>query len=145
MAVVDPLRVTHGVEIPASEVAMEFARASGPGGQHVNKTETRVTLRFALARSPSIPRELKERMIERLASRLTKSGEILVTSGSRRDRSQNMDEAWSRLEMILRRAAMVPKPRKKTRPSRGAKERRLSEKRRTAQRKEGRRSPRGDD
>jgi ribosome-associated protein len=146
MAGTDPsIRVAPGIEIPKSEVSQEYSRAGGPGGQHVNKTETRVTLRFDLVRSPSIPESDRARMIARLAPRLSKSGEILVSSDARRDRTRNLETAFLRLGELLRRAWERPKPRKKTRPSRGAKERRLSEKRAVSGRKQGRQKPRADD
>jgi ribosome-associated protein len=136
-----PIHITREVALTAGEVSMEYARASGPGGQHVNKTETRVTLRFRLSDSPSIPDELRQRLMARLRSRLTQSGEILVSCGRHRVRSQNIAEAWERLEALLQHAALVPRARKRTRPSRASKARRLEDKRRTSVKKQKRRSP----
>jgi ribosome-associated protein len=139
------LDITPGIEVPRREVVVEYSRAAGPGGQHVNKTETRVTLRFDLVRSPSIPEADRARMAERLRARLTKSGEILVSSGARRDRTQNLTDAFERLAALLRQAYTKPKKRKKTRPSKGAKERRLQDKRSVAGRKQSRRTPEAGD
>jgi ribosome-associated protein len=139
------LIVARGIEVPREEIEVDYSRSSGPGGQHVNKTETRVTLRFDLAGSPSIPEGEKTRMLSRLKTYATKSGELLVSCEAYRDRTRNLSEAYERLEALLARAYEKPKPRKKTKPSRGAKERRLAEKKRTSTRKEGRKSPRGED
>jgi ribosome-associated protein len=141
----DSLEVARGIEVPRSEIAIEYSRASGPGGQHVNKTETRVTLRFDFLGSRSIPEADKERMAEKLATKLTKAGELLVSCDAYRDRARNLETAYERLEATLARAYERPKPRKKTRPSRGSKERRLDEKKRTGARKQTRKAPRGED
>jgi ribosome-associated protein len=141
----DVIVVAPGVAVPVGEIGVAYSRSGGPGGQHVNKTETRVTLRFDLLRSPSIPDADRTRMKERLRSRLTKGGELLVSADARRDRAQNLDDAFERLGEILRRAYVKPKKRKKTKPSRGAKERRLKDKRATSGRKETRRRPKAED
>lgn len=133
-----PIVLGRGVSIPEDELLVEYSRASGPGGQHVNKTETRVTLRFPLVASRSIPDVAKARMIEKLASRLTKAGEILVSADAHRDRSMNHRDAHARLTALLEKAFVIPRPRKKTRPTRGSTERRLEEKRRTQGKKVGR-------
>jgi ribosome-associated protein len=139
------LVVARGVEIPRSEVEIDFSRSSGPGGQHVNKTETRVTLRFNLAETSALPAADKERMLAKLTARTTKNGEILVSCEAYRDRARNIETAFERLEALLARAYQKPRVRKKTKPSRGAKERRLEEKRRTSSRKTTRKSPRTDE
>lgn len=128
----------RGVAIPPDEVSLEYSRSSGPGGQHVNKTETRVTLRFDLGGSRSIPEADKARMIEKLSRRVTKSGHVLVSCDAERDRSRNTEVAWARLSALLARAFERPKPRTKTKPSRASKERRLEQKRRTSSRKRSR-------
>ncbi|MBI2374552.1 MAG: aminoacyl-tRNA hydrolase [Deltaproteobacteria bacterium] len=135
----ETIRVAPGVEIPVSEVRLEMSRSSGPGGQHVNKTETRVTLRLPLAEVP-LDEYVRARLLERLRPRLTKSGEILVSSGRHREREQNLREAFDRLERLLVAAWHRDPPRKKTRPSRGAKERRLLDKRKVTEKKRSRKS-----
>lgn len=139
------LVIADGIEIPEEELQSEYSRSGGPGGQHVNKTETRVVLRFALAKTTSIPEPDKGRMMLRLATRLTKAGELLVACDKHRVRSDNEREARERLAALLAKAREVPKARVKTRPSRGAKERRLADKRREGGKKQTRRSPQGDD
>jgi ribosome-associated protein len=135
-----PIILARGVEIPIEEIAIEYSRSSGPGGQHVNKTETRVTLRFALTETRAIPEPDKARMLERLSSRITKSCELLVSCDSHRDRPQNVRTAFERLTELLARAYHRPRARKPTRPSRGAKERRLDEKRRLKSKKRDRKT-----
>jgi ribosome-associated protein len=133
----EDVRLKGGHAIPGSEIDVEYARSGGPGGQHVNKTETKVTLRFDLTTS-SLPEEVKEKLRRRLATRLTKSGELLISADAHRERTRNMDDARARFIEILERALIEPKKRKKTKPSRGAKARRLSEKRKTSEKKQGR-------
>jgi ribosome-associated protein len=135
------IHVAPGVEIPAEEIAVEYSRASGPGGQHVNRTSTKVTLRFDVRASPSIPEVDRGRILAKLEPRLTKNGEILVSCDTRRERGRNFLEAWERLGEILRAAYKRERPRKKTAPSRGAKERRLKDKRHAAEKKQGRGRP----
>ena len=134
-----PIYLEDGVEIPPSEIDTEYSRASGPGGQHVNKTETRVTLRLNIAESPSLPEPMRARLLEKLASRLTKNGELLISSDKHRERGRNLADAGDRMQEILAQALVVPKKRKPTKPSRGAKERRLKDKRITSEKKKGRR------
>ena len=134
-----PIYLEGGVEIPASEIDAEYSRASGPGGQHVNKTETRVTLRLNIAESPSLPDTVRARLLEKLASRLTKTGELLISSDKHRERGRNMADAAERMQELLSQALVVPKKRKPTKPSRGAQERRLKDKRITSEKKKGRR------
>jgi ribosome-associated protein len=117
---------------------VETSRSGGPGGQHVNKTETRVTLRFALASSPSLPEEDRLRAVRRLAKRLTRNGELLVSCDRHRERARNLAEAFERLGEILGGALHRPRQRKRTRPPRGAVEERLRAKRRVGHRKQER-------
>jgi ribosome-associated protein len=127
--------VTEDLAIPDEEVAFTTSRSGGPGGQNVNKLETRVTLRFDLAGSSVLSEEQKARLRERLATRITKEGALLVTSQKHRTQAANRDAAAERLAELIREALREEAPRKKTRPSRAAKARRLDEKRRQSQRK----------
>ncbi len=141
----DDLILGRNIRSPVQEVGVEYSRSSGPGGQHVNRTETRVTLRFPLLSSPSIPDRDRQRMAHRLRARLTKSGELLVSCERHRDRRRNQEEALERLQQLLRAAWFVPPARKKTRPTRASVERRLKQKKARAQSKRRRGKPSIDD
>ena len=137
----ETLVLLRGVVVPRSEVGVEVSRSSGPGGQHVNKTESRVTLRFNVLESPSIPEDERGWLRHRLRSRLTRLGELLVSCDSHRDQARNRSEAFERLETLLRTAMERPQQRKKTRPTRASVQRRLETKRSRSQRKRLRRPP----
>ncbi|MDP6763026.1 MAG: alternative ribosome rescue aminoacyl-tRNA hydrolase ArfB [Planctomycetota bacterium] len=135
----EPLRVTSRLVIPPGELAVSFSRSGGPGGQNVNKVETRVTLRFDVARSTALSEPQRERALERLAPRLTGEGELILTSSRTRRRARNLADARERLAALLREATAVRKPRKSTRPTQGSVRRRLEEKKRRSQTKRERR------
>ena len=139
------LVLLRGVRVPRGEVAVQVSRASGPGGQHVNRTESRVTLRFCLRDSPSIPEEERARMLGKLESRLTRTGEVLVSSEKYRDQLRNREEAFRVLEQLLRSAMERPRSRRPSRPTRASVQRRLDEKRLRGTRKQGRQKPGGED
>ena len=122
------LHVRGSLALPERELRWRFSRASGPGGQGVNTTDSRVELTFDLARSPSIPAELRERALARLAGRLV-DGALTVVASEHRSQLRNRDAARNRLAAALR-DAMAPDPpkRRPTRPSAGAKRRRLDAK-----------------
>ncbi|MEU8068353.1 alternative ribosome rescue aminoacyl-tRNA hydrolase ArfB [Micromonospora sp. NPDC048169] len=135
----DGLRVTDRLVLPAAELRERFSRSSGPGGQGVNTTDSRVELSFDLGGSPSVPEALRERALARLAGRLV-GGVLTVTASEHRAQLANREAARERMAALLRDAvAPPPKARRPTRPSRGAKERRLAEKKRQSQRKRDRR------
>ncbi|QOC93128.1 alternative ribosome rescue aminoacyl-tRNA hydrolase ArfB [Micromonospora craniellae] len=135
----DGLRVTDRWSVPAAELRERFSRSSGPGGQGVNTTDSRVELSFDLAGSPSLPESLRARALERLAGRLV-DGVLIIAASEHRAQLANREAARERLAALLREAvAPPPPPRRPTRPSRGAKERRLAEKKRRSQRKRDRR------
>lgn len=142
----DPLRISPSLQIPASEITLSYARSGGPGGQHVNKTETKVLLRWNFAESRA-PNERDRAWLEqRLASHLTTEGEVLVTSEATRVRKRNIEDAIARFVELLQQALARPKRRRKTRPTRASKERRLEGKRQRSQTKQMRRKPtRGDE
>nr|WP_230416819.1 alternative ribosome rescue aminoacyl-tRNA hydrolase ArfB [Micromonospora tarapacensis] len=133
------MRVTDRWVVPAAELRERFSRSSGPGGQGVNTADSRVELSFDLAGSPSIPEPLRARALDRLAGRLV-DGVLTIAASEHRAQLANREAARERLTSLLREAvAPPPPPRRPTRPSRGAKERRLAEKKRRAQRKRDRR------
>jgi ribosome-associated protein len=135
----DDLRVNNWLVIPASELRERFSRSSGPGGQSVNTTDSRVELSFDVLRSPSLPERERDRALARLASRLA-DGVVTVAAEGERSQLMNRDAARARLAALLREAtAPPPPPRVPTKPTRGAKERRLEGKRRRAQIKRNRR------
>jgi ribosome-associated protein len=138
------LVVDASLEIPRSELSFRASRAGGPGGQHVNTSSTRVELLWNLNRSRAVDSEQRARLREKLAARLDAEGNVRVVASANRSQLRNREEAEVRLATLIRRALMVPKARKKTRPSRGSVEKRLREKKEHSRRKENRR-PRLDD
>jgi len=141
----DDLRVNSWLVIPAAELRERFSRSSGPGGQSVNTTDSRVELSFDVARSPSLPQREKTRALTRLDARLV-DGVVTVAAETERSQLMNRDAARVRLAALLREAvAPPPPPRDPTRPTRGARERRLADKRRRAQTKRDRRYDAGGD
>lgn len=139
------IQVTDAIAIDEDEVSYAFVRASGPGGQHVNKTSTAVELRFDARDSPSLPDPVRARL-ERLAgSRLTNEGVIVLFAQNRRSQELNRQDALERLLELIRKAAEIPKRRRPTRPTLASKTRRLEAKSRRAGVKAARGRPRGDD
>jgi len=138
------LRIGPQLSIPASELEMETSRSGGPGGQNVNKVETKVTLRFRPAASRVLSAEQKERLVRSLQGRLNNAGELVVHASRFRSQARNLEDAHERLAELIR-AALAPKrTRRPSRPTRASRERRLGAKRRKGQRKQQRRSGDGD-
>ncbi|HEY7897994.1 MAG: alternative ribosome rescue aminoacyl-tRNA hydrolase ArfB [Gemmatimonadales bacterium] len=134
------LRVNDRLAIPRAELDVRATRASGAGGQHVNKTSTRVELTWNVARSDALSDADRARISTRLASRISDDGELRVVASDTRSQLQNRELAEARLADLVRRALIIPRPRRKTRPSRAAKEARLNDKRKTSEKKRVRRS-----
>ncbi len=126
------IRVTPSISIAERELEEHFIRASGPGGQNVNKLASAVQLRFDVRRSPSLPDDVRARL-ERLAGkRLTREGVLVINAERHRTQERNRQDARARLIELIRRAAVAPRPRRATKPTAGARERRLESKKRRA-------------
>lgn len=134
------IRVTAQINLGEHEISEDFVRASGPGGQNVNKLSTAVQLRFDVRHSPSLPHDVRARL-ERLAgSRLTRDGVLVIIAQSHRTQARNRQDALDRLIDLIRRAAVVPTKRRPTRPTKASRERRIEGKKRHSGVKKLRRS-----
>jgi ribosome-associated protein len=137
--------VTDEVSIHEDEISETFIRASGPGGQNVNKVSSAVQLRFDVRRSPSLAGPVKTRLERIAGSRLTSDGVIVLTAQRFRAQERNRQDAVDRLVGLIRQATEIPKPRRATRPTLASKERRIASKGRRASIKAGRSAPRHED
>ena len=131
--------VNERISLADDEVIEQFVRSPGPGGQNVNKLATAVQLRFDAYGSPSLPDDVRTRLLALAGTRATKHGEIVISAHRFRTRERNREDALERLVSLVRRAAAAPKPRKPTKPSAASKRRRLANKRRRSQLKHARR------
>ena len=133
------VRVNDRVTIPADELSISFARSGGPGGQNVNKVSSKAELRWTPGTTRALTADDRALVVSKLGPRLTTEGELIVVSTLTRDQIVNRGDAEDKLAAIVRAALFRPKPRKKTKPSRGAKERRLKAKKARGEIKRGRR------
>jgi ribosome-associated protein len=136
----EPLVIDGSLVIPGAELSWTAVRASGPGGQNVNKVASKVELRFDLLGSRALAADVKARLRDLAGSRVDATGQLLLTSQLTRDQSRNLEDARAKLADLVRRALRPPRKRKATRPSLGAKRRRLEHKRRQGEKKTMRRT-----
>ena len=136
----DALGVTDRIAIPRHELQMRASRAGGAGGQHVNKTSSRIEIRWNVRSSAALDDAARARVLEKLAARLDGDGNVRVVSSEMRSQLQNRERAERRLAELIAKALLVPKARKRTKPSRAAKEARLQDKKKQSERKKRRQS-----
>lgn len=139
------LDVSPELRVPFAELEFRASRSGGPGGQHVNTSSTRVELTWDVAGSPTLSEEQRRHLLARLATRLDGAGRLRVVSSATRSQLRNREAATKRLREVVASALVVPKKRKRTRPTRAAKAARLESKRRRAATKRDRRPPKRDE
>ena len=132
------IRVTPAITLDESEINYMFIRASGPGGQNVNKVSTAVQIRFDVRNSHSLPEDVRERLMRLAGKKLTEHGVLVITARRYRTQQANRKDGINRLVRLVQKAAKAPKPRRRTKPSKASKEQRLQKKRRRAQIKQRR-------
>jgi ribosome-associated protein len=133
------LAINEDITILDSELHFSYARSGGPGGQNVNKVSSKALLRWQLVANTSVPPEVKARIARLEKKRVTNEGELVIVSQRFRDQERNRQDCLDRLREIVLRALVLPKPRKATKPTKGSQRRRLAEKRRRSEVKQGRR------
>jgi ribosome-associated protein len=122
------IHINHRISIDENDLHEDFIRSSGPGGQNVNKVATAVQLRFDVGTSTSLPDDVKERLMRIAGRKVTKDGELIIKAARFRTQEQNRKDALERLIDLIRKATEVPRPRRKTRPTRASNERRMASK-----------------
>lgn len=135
------LSVPPNITIPDGELQFSFARSGGPGGQNVNKVESKAILRWAVASSPSLPEEVRQRFLTKFRARLTNEGEIIITGQRFRDQPRNMEDCLEKLREMIVAAMHKPTLRRPSKPTRGSKRRRLEAKRANSLKKRRRQGP----
>lgn len=135
------VRLRGGVLVPESELELRAARSGGPGGQSVNTTSSKVELRWSVTDSRALTPQQRDRLLQRLSSRLTGDGVLILQGSEHRSQHRNREAVLARFRSIVGEALEPPRPRKRTRPGRGAKERRLREKKQRGETKRLRKPP----
>ena len=139
------LRISHNIAIPMTELDFSYVRSSGPGGQNVNKLNTKAVMRWNVTESPTLPEGVRTRFLDRYQRRITTGGELILSSQRYRHQQQNADDCLLRLQSMIEAVAKPPKPRRPTKRSRASIEERLKKKRHKSQKKQQRKIPRIDD
>jgi ribosome-associated protein len=134
------IEVTDSIRLPENEIQLDFIRASGPGGQNINKVSSAVQLRFDAAKSSALSEEVRTRLKQISGHRMTADGILIIKAQRHRTQDRNREDAIERLVALIRQAAEKPRPRRPTKPSRAAKQKRLSSKRHRGETKRRRRS-----
>ena len=132
------LIINSRIQIPLDEIEFTYTRSSGPGGQNVNKVNSKAVLRWAAMQSPSMPADVRNRFLARYKSKLTNEGELILTSQDYRDQGRNVADCLEKLRAMLLSVAVAPKTRRKTKPGKGAIERRLRDKKLASRKKNDR-------
>lgn len=135
------LVVNDRIRVPLDEFDWSYARSGGPGGQNVNKVESKAVLRWPVATSPSVPGDVRARFLQKFHNRVTAEGDLVLSSQRFRDQERNRQDCLEKLTAMLLEAATPPKPRRATRPTKASKRRRVEAKRRTSAVKARRRKP----
>ncbi len=137
--------ITPQLQIPRAELKFEFARSGGPGGQNVNKVNSKATLRWNLVENQTLPQSLLSRLRSLAGNRMTEEGELLIVGQRFRDQPKNIEDCLERLRELVIQASVVPRRRIKTKPTRGSVQRRLTDKKEASKKKESRRKRFSDD
>lgn len=139
------LRINHNIQIPLAELNFTFARSGGPGGQNVNKVNSKAVLHWDVVASEALPGPIKQRFLERFRNRITTEGALVMSSQKYRDQPRNVEDCQEKLRVMVLEVVAPPVKRRPTKPSKGAKQRRLQGKKEASQKKRLRQRPRADD